>query len=69
MGNLKLNETIAACRRKNNLTQEELAAQLSVSNQAVSKWESGQCCPDISLIPMLADIFNISIDELFGKNL
>ena len=67
MGKLKLNESIAAYRRKNNLTQEELALKISVSNQAVSKWEAGQCCPDISLVPMLADIFNISIDELFGK--
>lgn len=41
--------------------------KLGVTNQSVSKWESAQCCPDISLIPKLAEIFEISIDELFGK--
>lgn len=35
--------------------------------QAVSKWESNQCCPDIQLLPQLADIFEISMDELFGR--
>ena len=64
---LKLNETISFYRKKQGLTQEQLANSLGVTNQSVSKWESGQCCPDISLIPRLADIFGISIDELFGK--
>ena len=41
--------------------------KLGVTNQSVSKWESAQCCPNISLIPKLADIFEISIDELFGN--
>ena len=41
--------------------------KLGVTNQSVSKWESAQCCPDISLIPKLADIFDVSIDELFGR--
>ncbi|MEE1239872.1 MAG: helix-turn-helix transcriptional regulator [Acutalibacteraceae bacterium] len=43
------------------MTQEELAVKFGVTNQSVSKWESAQCCPDISLIPKLADIFDISI--------
>lgn len=67
MDALKLNETISFYRKKNGLTQEQLAQTLGVTNQSVSKWESGQCCPDMSLIPQLADIFGISIDELFGK--
>lgn len=67
MDNLKLNDTICFYRKKQGLTQEELAVKLGVTNQSVSKWESSQCCPDISLIPKLADIFGISIDELFGK--
>ena len=66
MDNLKLNETICFYRKKQGLTQEELAQRLGVTNQSVSKWESAQCCPDISLIPKLADIFEINIDELFG---
>ena len=67
MDNLKLNDTICFYRKKQGLTQEELAVKLGVTNQSVSKWESAQCCPDISLIPKLADIFDISIDELFGR--
>ncbi len=67
MDNLKLQDTISFYRKKHSLTQEELAQKLEVTNQAVSKWESAQCCPDISLLPKLADIFDISIDELFGK--
>lgn len=67
MENLKLNETICFCRKKQGLTQEELAVKLGVTNQTVSKWELAQCCPEISLIPKLAEIFDISIDELFGK--
>lgn len=67
MDNLKLNDTICFYRKKQGLTQEELAGKLGVTNQSVSKWESAQCCPDISLIPKLADIFGISIDELFGR--
>ena len=67
MDNLKLKDTICFYRKKQGLTQEELAVKLGVTNQSVSKWESAQCCPDISLLPKLADIFGISIDELFGK--
>lgn len=67
MDNLKLNDTISFYRKKQGLTQEELAVKLGVTNQSVSKWESAQCCPDISLIPKLADIFETSIDELFGR--
>lgn len=58
---------IAFYRKKLGITQDVLAQKLEVSNQAVSKWESDQCCPDISLLPPLADIFSISIDELFGR--
>lgn len=67
MDNSKLNNNISFFRKKQCLTQEELAKALGVTNQSVSKWESAQCCPDISLIPKLADIFAISIDELFGR--
>lgn len=46
MDNLKLNDTIYFYRKKQSLTQEELAVKLGVTNQSVSKWESAQCCPD-----------------------
>lgn len=64
---MTFSEIIAAYRKDLGLTQEGLAGQLGVTNQAVSKWESGQSCPDIALLPVLADLFGITIDELFGR--
>lgn len=66
MTTIKINEQIAFLRKQKGLTQEELANALGVTNQAVSKWESAQCCPDIQLLPDLAKIFDVSIDELIG---
>ena len=60
-------EIIVKYRKALGLTQEGLAQKLGVTNQAVSKWESGQSCPDITLLPQLADLFGITIDELFGR--
>ena len=65
---MKLNENIMALRRAKGITQEELATALGVSNQAVSKWESAQTCPDISLLSVIADYFEVSIDELMGHH-
>jgi len=62
-----MGKRIAQYRRKQDLTQDALAGKLGVSNQAVSKWESDQCYPDITLLPKLADIFSVSLDELFGR--
>ena len=64
---MTIGNRIAFYRKKLNITQDALAQKLDVTNQAVSKWESDQCCPDIFLLPKLADIFGISIDELFGR--
>lgn len=66
MTTIKLNEQIAFLRKQKGLTQEELANALGVTNQAVSKWESAQCCPDIQLLPELARYFDVSVDELLG---
>ena len=64
---MTFSEIIAAYRKDLGLTQEGLASQLGVTNQAVSKWESGQSCPDIALLPKIADLFGITLDELFGR--
>ncbi|MCI7346120.1 MAG: helix-turn-helix transcriptional regulator [Eubacteriales bacterium] len=48
-----------------SLSQSQLASELCVSPQAVSKWERGLCCPDVYLLPQLARLFSKSIDELF----
>lgn len=57
---------IARLRKEKKLTQEALAAQLQVSFQAVSKWETGQSYPDIELLPAITDILETNIDALFG---
>ena len=64
---MTLGNKIGQLRRQAGLTQEALAQKLEVTNQAVSKWESDACCPDIALLPRLADIFGVTIDALFGR--
>ncbi len=54
-------------RKENNYTQETIANKLNVTAQAVSKWENDITSPDIDTLIKLADIFNISIDELVGR--
>lgn len=64
---MTIGNRIMYCRKKLNITQDALAQKLGVTNQAVSKWELDQACPDIQLLPALADVFGIAIDELFGR--
>ena len=64
---MSLGKQIAWFRKEWGLTQEALANRLGVSNQAVSKWESEQSCPDVQLLPVLADLFHTSIDALFER--
>ena len=61
-----LGKRIVKNRKRKNMTQDQLAEQLGVTAQAVSKWENDQSCPDISTLPKLATIFGISVDELLG---
>ena len=62
-----LGKRIASNRKRMQLTQDQLAEQLGVTAQAVSKWENDQSCPDIAMLPRLAEIFGISTDELLGR--
>ncbi len=62
-----LGNKIAELRKEKGMTQEALANALGVSNQAVSKWEANQSCPDIQLLPQIADFFGVSLDSLFGR--
>ena len=55
---------IAAKRREQNLTQEQLAARLGVSNKTISKWENGKCMPDYSVIELLCKELGITLAEL-----
>ena len=61
-----LGKRIALLRRQKGLKQDELAEQLGISPQAVSKWENDQTCPDISLLPKLAELLGVSVDELLS---
>ena len=55
---------ISSLRKENGMTQLELAEKMGVTDKAVSKWERDLSCPDVNTIPKLAEIFNISVDEL-----
>ena len=63
---LTLGKRIAMLRRQKELRQEDLAQMLEVSPQAVSKWENDQTCPDITLLPRLAEILGVTVDELLS---
>lgn len=58
---------IRALRATRHMTQEALAKELNITNQAVSKWEQNVTSPDISLLPEIAEVFGVSIDALFGR--
>ena len=65
--NIILAANILKYRKKSGLSQEELANKLGVTFQAVSKWENAKAAPDITFLPILADVFGCCIDELFGR--
>ncbi len=65
---MNIDKKIKELRVKNELTQEELANMLGVSMQAVSRWETGITFPDITLLPILANIFAVTTDELLGRD-
>jgi len=66
METITLGRRIAQLRKEKELKQDDLAQMLDVSAQAVSKWENDQTCPDISLLPRLARILGVSVDELLS---
>lgn len=61
---IKIGEKIRLLRRKNDVTQDRLADHLGVTPQAVSRWESGVCYPDMNYLPGIADYFSVTMDEL-----
>ena len=62
---MTMNENIKTLRLQKRLSQEALGELLGVSAQAVSKWEQGITSPDISLLPIMAECFGVTIDSLF----
>ncbi|MBR5562247.1 MAG: helix-turn-helix transcriptional regulator [Clostridia bacterium] len=61
---MNLGNNIYGRRKAMGMTQDDIAARLGVSPQAVSKWENNLSCPDISLLPEISKIFGVSVDEL-----
>ena len=64
MNQTAIGSYIARKRREQNLTQEQLAQQLGVSNKTISKWENGKCMPDYSIIEPLCDALHVTLPEL-----
>lgn len=62
----KIGKFIAICRKECNLTQEQVAEKLGVSNKTVSRWENGNSFPDVSLLQPLCELLNISVNELLS---
>jgi transcriptional regulator with XRE-family HTH domain len=65
---MKIGSKIKELRKHRGVTQEQLAHSIGISFQAVSKWENGIALPDIALVPVLANYFGVSLDELFDYN-
>lgn len=66
MNNKATGQFIAKCRKENNLSQKELAEKLNITDKAVSKWETGNGAPDISLLMPLAQALNVSVLEILN---
>lgn len=64
MTKTNIGEFIAALRKSSGYTQQEVADRLGVSNKTVSSWETGASCPDIALLPSIAELFGVTCDEL-----
>ena len=63
---MTIGKNIAELRKSSRMTQEQLAETLGVSSQTISKWENEITMPDIMLLPVIADCFDITVDELYG---
>ncbi len=65
---IPIGSNIKRLRMESHMTQRELAGHLNVSVQAVSKWERDRAYPDLALLLPIARLFNVTLDELFGRH-
>ena len=66
MNQVKIGKFIAECRKKNNLTQMQLAEKLNITDRAISKWETGRAMPDSGIMLDLCNELNITVNELLS---
>ena len=66
MRKIVISEKLKAYRYQKRITQKELADLFGITSQSVSKWEREECCPDIALLPVLADTIGCTVDEFFA---
>ena len=66
MRKIIISEKLKSFRYQNRITQQALADMLGLTAQSVSKWEREECCPDIALLPILADAIGCTVDEFFA---
>lgn len=66
MDQIKIGKFIAACRKKENLTQMQLAEKMNITDRAVSKWETGKAMPDSSIMLALCDVLKITVNDLLS---
>ena len=69
MSNKTLGEMISSLRKEKNMTQNDLAEKMNVTDKAVSKWERNLSCPDVNSIPKLAEILDVSVEELLNAQI
>lgn len=65
---MEFGNKILTLRKQHHLTQEKLASEMGISIAAVSKWETGNAMPDLVMLCALADFFQVTTDELLGRN-
>lgn len=66
MRKIIISEKLKLFRCQNCITQKALADLMGITAQSVSKWEREECCPDIALLPLLADTIGCTVDEFFA---
>lgn len=66
MDQIKIGKFISLKRKEKNLTQQELADKLYITDRAISKWENGLCLPNVGTMPELCKILDITINDLFS---
>ena len=67
MDKVEIGSVIARQRKEKGLTQKQLADMLKVSNKTISKWETGEGFPDITILPALAEALSLTVDKLLGS--